>query len=578
MIHCLRPSRISFLILFVTRLSLLSLICFPVVPAQYHFESWTTDNGLPQNSIRSIVQTRDGYLWMATFDGLVRFNGVQFKVFDKSNTRGLSTNRFTVLYEDKDGTLLIGTGDGGLTSYRNGVFTSYTATDGVPAGQIISFTHDLNGELLLGIGSGKFYKRNGKFIPAPPEYSDQNTRHYLAPSGGQWTIRPGEAREIKAGRITRYPMTLNLPSGSWPFEDSKGNLWLSEPGNLYRLRDGRVTRYSQKDGLSPRTVLHPYCEDNEGGIWFAGEPLVRFKDGRFTAYGNEILAGLSVNTILKDHEGTIWIGTSRGLYRLTKQFITGYSTASGLLHREVYPILQSRNGDIWVGSIRGLSRFSDGDFHNTLLPAPNNIVQALGEDAQGRLWIGLVGGLLRYEDGKLKDLSSLIKATVSTILTDRAGNVWVGSERGLFKFQNDQVAAHYTTKEGLPADDVTVIYEDRHGSLWIATPGNLSRFEQGKFISHAMPGRQAANHIRCLYEDADGTFWLGTYDDGLLRFRDGRFFKYTVDQGLFNNGVCQILEDRRGYLAIDLADGNADCDNNVWKGNSFTSANQPCIQ
>jgi ligand-binding sensor domain-containing protein len=307
-------SQVHLLILTVMRLSLLPLIWFSTAAAQYHFEGWTTDDGLPQNSIRSIIQTRDGYLWMTTFDGLVRFNGVQFKVFDKSNTTRLST------------------------TYRD--------------------------------------------------------------------------------------------------------------------------------------------------IYFAAGP-----------------------------------------------------------------------DDIWVGSIRGLSRYRDGLFHNTPLPEPHNRVEALGEDNAGRLWIGVVGGLLRYENGKLKNLSSLVKGTVTTILTDRHANVWVGSANGLFKFKDDQLVAHYTTTEGLPFNDIKVTHEDREGALWISTPGNLARFEEGKFVSYAMPPGLATNHIRCIYEDLEGTFWIGTYDDGLSRFREGRFFNYRMAHGLFDNGVFQILEDRHGYFWITCNKG-----------------------
>src|ERR1044071_5461654 len=145
----------------VTRLSALSLFVLiwllpATASAQYRFDSWTTDNGLPQNTVHSIIQTRDGYLRLTPFDGLVRFDGVRFTIFDKGNTRGLRTNRFTYLYEDKDGTLWIGTGDGGLTLYRNGVFNSYTPADGLLGGQVIDFAPDLKGELLIRIGGGQF--------------------------------------------------------------------------------------------------------------------------------------------------------------------------------------------------------------------------------------------------------------------------------------------------------------------------------------------------------------------------------------------------------------------------------------
>src|SRR6185369_2499222 len=553
------PQPAKVYVLAIARLYLLSLFWFSSATAQYRFDSWTTDNGLPQNSIFSIIQTRDGYLWMTTFDGLVRFDGVQFRVFNKGNTKGLSTNRFTALYEDKDGTLWAGTSDGGLTRYRDGVFTSATVADGVPEGPVLFFSRDLKGELLIGIGNGQFYMREGKFIRVPPEYLVPMLKsNYLAPSGSQWTVEANEARQLNNERMTRYRIKLKDTFYAHPYEDSERNLWVSEVSAIYKLRDGQVTRYSQKEGVPSRGSLRPYCEDDEGGVWFAAEgAIARFKDGRFTVYGNNReLAGLDITCLFKDREGTIWIGTSGGLFRLTKQFITAYSTPSGLLHHEVYPILQSRNGDIWVGSILGLSRFRNGVFHNTPLPVPANNVQALSEDSTGRLWIGIVDGLFRYENGKLENLSSLVgKATVCTILMDRNGDVWVGSERGLFKFKEGRVVAHYTTKEGLPLDDVRVIHEDRQGTLWIGTSGSLTRFEDGKFISYRMSESVSHSHIRCIYEDADGTFWIGTYDDGLSRFRDGRFVNYRMDQGLFDNGAFHISEDHHGQFWISCNKG-----------------------
>lgn len=532
--------------------------------AQYRFDSWTTDNGLPQNSVRSIIQTRDGYLWLTTFDGLVRFDGARFTVFDKSNTRGLSSNRFTALYEDKNGTLWAGTGDGGLTLYRDGLFTSYTTADGLPNGQILGFEYDLNGELLTDIGDVRFYRRGAKFIPASPEYQARDVRHYLAPSGTQWTFAANGAKQVRNNFVTQYPMKLSFADGVWPYEDSQGNLWLANQSDVYRLRDGQATRYLEKHGAPPDTLLRPYCEDDEGGIWFASGPVhlsgkgvARFKDGRFTVYGKGIgLDNLTVGCIFKDREGTIWIGTSGGLRRLTKQAITGYSTVNGLLHREVYPILQSRNGDIWVGTIRGLSRFRDGEFKNTPLPDRYNIVQALCEDEAGRLWIGVVGGLLRYQEGRLKNLSRLIDgSTVCAISNDHNGNVWVGSERGLFKFTGERVAAHYTAKDGLAGDDVRVIHEDRHGDLWLGTNGGLSQLKAEKFTSYTVAQGLPGNRIWSIHEDADATLWIGTYDDGLSRFHEGRFFNYKIEHGLFDNGVFQILEDRRGYFWISCNKG-----------------------
>lgn len=201
----------------LSSLSILSLIVLggATVTTQYRFESWTADEGLPQNSVRSIIQTRDGYLWLTTFDGLVRFDGVRFTVFDKSNTGGLRTNRFTSLHEDRDGTLWAGTGDGSVTLYRDGVFTSYTTADGLPASQVMCFAYDLKGELLVNMDSGRFYMRDGRFVAAPPEYQNPDMKFYLAPSGAQWTITKSGTTQEVGGRATQYALKLtSIPPGS----------------------------------------------------------------------------------------------------------------------------------------------------------------------------------------------------------------------------------------------------------------------------------------------------------------------------------------------------------------------------
>ena len=528
--------------------------------AQYRVDTWTTDEGLPQKSVFSIIQTRDGYLWLSTFDGLVRFDGVRFTVFDKSNTKGLTSNRFTALYEDKDGTLWAGMGDGSLTRYRDGVFTTITRTAGM--GEVLGFDRDLTGEVLVKIRGKQFYLHDGDLVVAPPEYQTQDTKLYLAPSGAKWTISKTETTEVRDGRIIHYPLKLSFDYTIRPLEDSQKNLWLADPSALYRLRDGRVTRYTGQSWSPPDVQVRPAIEDDEGSVWFAtGSPkgsvgLVRFKDGKFDSYGgNSGLKGQTINCVFKDSEGTIWAGSSLGLHRVTKQIIHSYSTAEGLSELEVYPILQARNGDIWIGSLNGLSCYKDGRFKSVRLPEPYNVIQSLGEDRSGRLWIGVINGLFLLDKGKLKNLSTLVgQSTVGTILTDHNGHVWAGTVNGLFELDGERIVAHYTTKDGLPADDIAVIHEDRQGQLWIGTAGALTQFRERRFVSHRMSEGAGAS-LRSVYEDTDGTFWLGTYDDGLFRYRAGNFVNYRVEHGLFNNGVFQILEDRQGQFWISCNRG-----------------------
>ncbi len=543
----------------------LCLIAAAPAAAQYRFDHWTTDNGLPQNTVRAIVQTRDGYLWLTTFDGLARFDGVRFTVFNKSNTPAITNNRLTALYEDKDGTLWIGADQGEVVSYRAGVFKSYASAEGPRGATIGDFRRDFNDELMI-ITAGAYYLRAGKFIPAPAEYSDPKLRLYRGPSGSRWTIDARGVRQVKDGRETYYPIKFEWDEGIGgldAYEDSQGNLWVGDWVSVYRLRDGQVTRYTAADGL-PRMILRPQCEDDDGGVWFStgavareGFGVVRFKDGRFTIYGRDTgLPKTIYNQFVKDREGSIWIAAVSGLHRVRKELITSYSTAHGLAHNEVYPLLQTRNGDIWVGTIHGASLFRNGSFAGNPLPGFTQIVQSFWEDRAGRLWIGAWESLHRYENGRLKTLTPLLggAALVWAIREDRTGAVWVATHRGLFKFEGDKVAAHYTTKDGLPSDDVKVIHESvgesEQSVMWFGTYGGLARFRDGQFISYTTAEGLAGNRVRSLYEDADGALWIGTYDDGLSRLRNGRFFNYRTEQGLYNNGVFQILEDRRGNFWI----------------------------
>jgi ligand-binding sensor domain-containing protein len=295
----------------------------------YRFDHWTTDDGLPQNTVTSVVQTRDGYLWLTTFDGLARFDGVRFTVFDKNNSRGINTNRFTGLYGAGDGSLLIATEDGGLIVYRNGVFTNYTTADGLPSDQVLEFFPDFDGEPIIATPKGSVYLRDGKIVPAPPQYQNPRIKLYLAPSGAQVTIDAGGVTRVKDGRATHYPIKLaanNFSAGVTPYEDSRKNLWILEGLNLYLLRDGQVTPFPDAP------PLRPMCEDADGGVWFgkpvlveySGDFLARFKNGRFTFFG--VADGL------------------------LQQLMAAYSTESGLAIHEVYPLAQSRDSQIWIGT------------------------------------------------------------------------------------------------------------------------------------------------------------------------------------------------------------------------------------
>ncbi|MBI4748112.1 MAG: hypothetical protein HY774_06455 [Acidobacteria bacterium] len=532
--------------------------------AQYRFDTWTTDDGLPQNAVFAVTQTRDGYLWLTTLDGLVRFDGVTFTVFNKGNSRGLTSHRFSALFEDSDGTLWIGTIDGGLTRYRDGVFTTFTKVDGLPHDGVRAIQGDLNGDLIITTDGGFAYWRGGRLVADPEQLDSDRAVLYVSPTGTRWRWDEQGVHRM-TGRTATFPIqfphrkNINLTL----IEDRQGNLWVGAYNDgIYCISGDRLTHFTTSDGLPAGRLILPRCQDRTEGIWFSAEDwlgnlpsrLLLFKNGRFSTYPTSLL----VKTIFEDREGTLWIGTNgQGLNRLTHQFITTYSTANGLVSNNVYPIYQDRAGNIWIGAFGGVSRFNDGVFTNYTvkdgLLSPN--VQAFCEDDAGRLWMG--GRPSYFQNSQfhlpLGDIPFNDYVCYS-IYQDRSGVLWFGTHRGLVKYDHGKTL-FLTVEDGLPGSNVSAIHQDRQGVLWFATSGGIARLENGKFTALTVKDGLTSNFVRCIYEDADGVLWFGTYDGGLSRYQAGRFTSYTTREGLHNNGVFQILEDDRGNFWISCNQG-----------------------
>jgi ligand-binding sensor domain-containing protein len=176
---------------------------FQIIKGQCHFDSYTTDNGLPQNGVRGIAQTPDGYLWFTTFDGLVRFDGAKFKVFDKNNSKGILSNRFFTLQAQPDGILFAGTEDGGLTVYRGGEFQTYTVADGLPSNEIILMKSDARGEIFISTAAGDVYFRDGMFVPVADADNPNQGKFYLSPTGNL-VLRQKRSQANRARRARNF--------------------------------------------------------------------------------------------------------------------------------------------------------------------------------------------------------------------------------------------------------------------------------------------------------------------------------------------------------------------------------------
>jgi signal transduction histidine kinase/ligand-binding sensor domain-containing protein len=535
------------------------LLCLCVAPALAggRFDNWTTENGLPQNSINEILQTRDGYIWLATFGGLVRYDGVQFTVFNRGNTKGLGSNRILCLLATPDGALWIGTEDGGVSRFKDGLFTAYTTADGLPENKIWGFVIDDDNPLVIVTHHGAARWQNDRFVPYPFARKTINDAswavyYYLRHNLARMLEEPGSPLESLKAKLADQTVTS-------VYIDANNSIWVGAKSALMRMQNGVLTAYGDAYGV-PNSAVVRWYQDRQGAIWMGteGAGVLRFKDGRFSRYTTaDGLSSDSISAIFQDREGTMWIGTSNGgLNRLKRQIITDYSDRDGLTGKNAYPIYQDGSGDIWIGC-GGLFRFREGKFTRYEHAAPPGlraderpfvVPTALFKDSSGVLWMGAVGGLYRFDSGRFTRERILPWPTfIWSIYQTADGSMWFGCESGLVKYSAGR-ADLFNTTNGLAGNDVKIICDDREGGLWLGTWGGLSHLKDGKLTSYRQQDGLPSDRVRSLYLDRDGMLWIGTYDGGLARLKDGRFTHYSVENGLFDEGVFQILEDDRGNL------------------------------
>lgn len=524
-------------------------------PARYHYAAWTVDEGLPQNSVNSILQTRDGYLWLTTSDGLVRYDGERFVVFNRSNSDGVVSNRFRPLYEGEDGALWAGTDDGGVTVLRGGRFTTYTTKEGLPDDQIWALAGDGAGGVLAFTKSGPARWDGGRFKPFTPSAPGTNFwSAFPSRSGGLWYMDKGGLHKADTRGLVTYAQADGLPPGSVAtiYEDSRGDVWFGmRPALLARLREGKFTTYGEGDGL-PKAYVSAAFEDSRGGVLFGtdGGGLLRFDGTGFTTLVEPTeQTARKIVSIYEDREGNVWTGTvNNGLNRLTRNVVTVLSGREGLSDNYIYPVLEDRGGAVWVGTwLKGLFRYEGGAFTNygEKIGERFGLVTALYEDGEGRLWVATSGGLGWISGGRYTRLEEFKGPLVQVISEDASGRVWFGTKGGLYSYAGGELR-RFTSKDGLADDEVTDLLGARDGGMWVATWGGVSRMDGERFTSFRESDGLSSNHVRTLHEDSDGALWVGTYDGGLTRVKGGRFTRYTTAEGLFSNGVFRVLEDDAG--------------------------------
>jgi diguanylate cyclase (GGDEF)-like protein len=529
--------------------------------ASYVCRSWNTHDGLPQISVQAVAQTADGFLWLGTQEGLVRFDGVKFMVFNKKNTPEFRHSDIRALRTGRDGRLWIGTANG-LLSYKDGAFATHFLGRN-PVGDFISdLFEDETGTLWIGTSGGGLNRlQDGAFTTFTTRDGlavDVVTSVWRSSDGVLWVGTANGLCRMKDGRITVFTGKDGLPSDFVTAlrETSDRSLWVGTRRGLARYKSGRFRIFTTNDGLSSDSVSCIF-EDRKGGIWIGTENkgVDYFDAGRFSAYTTS--EGLSDNFILsifQDREDIIWVGTySGGLNSLWQGKFTNLTVRDGLPSKDARTVLESRDGSLWVGTRDGgLARLHDGttQIFTAKDGLPDNTVRALFEDEDGTLWIGTNNGLSRFKEGRFTNFSrkdGLDHDYVRCIVRDSAGRLWVGtSGGGVHLFQGGRLV-NYRDK-GIPENVVRCFEVGRDGSLWIGSNTGLTRWQEGRVTNFSDKDGLPKDPIYAILEDDDQVLWLGSYGGGLCRLKDGHFAQFTVKEGLFDDVVYRILDDGVGNL------------------------------
>jgi PAS domain S-box-containing protein len=528
---------------------------------QYPHSKWRNDAGLPQNSVLSIAQTAEGFLWLGTEEGLARFDGLSFKVFDNRNTPELHSNEISALFADHLGRLWIGTGGGGLTVLEGRQFRNYSRANGLSSDVITALDEDAAGTLYIGTdGGGLNVLKDGRFrafkatdgLPDDAVLSithDSSGTVWAGTHSGIGFVRDGRAgtdqrAELKGKRIRAIRF------------DSRGALWAgTNDDGLFCMAAAPCGHYTKRDGLPSNTIWN-LAIDRNGVIWVGtgAGGLSRFLNGAFQNYSvKDGLSDNDITSLLEDRDGSMWIGTgSGGLNQLRDAAFVTLSKADGLSSDVALSVFEDSKGAMWVGTDQGLNRVKEGRVTAWTKRdgLSDNLVFSLCEDSGHAIWAGTKKGLNRIKDGKVKVFTTrdgLPNDVVPALSCGPSGNIWIGTRGGVARFVDGRFDT-ITSKDGLSNPFVLSIYEDERGVVWIGTEGGgLNRLEGGRITSFSRREGLPNEVVRTI-AGVDGDLWLGTNGGGLVRFDGRNFTSLKEKNGLHSDSVFAILDDQLGNL------------------------------
>jgi signal transduction histidine kinase/ligand-binding sensor domain-containing protein len=524
---------------------------------QYVHRIWQTQPGLPQTAIFAVSQTRDGYLWLGTESGVVRFDGVRFTPVPELEGAQLDDIRARAFVEDARGRVWIVSSTLGLVRMDGQHVKVFTPKDGLPRGE--------------------------------------TSCAFTAQTGEVWICTSSGMARFEGDRLQTYGQGLRgRPLAGCQTPDSM--IWIAGDGWVASSNGSQFTSFPLRSIPPGAGVRSLVCRDD--GVWVGTmRGLIHFSGGKERRFTNENgLPDAGIMSLAKGSRGELWIGTRNGLSRYVNGAFESFTYGDGLSQKDVYSIYEDREGSLWVATKYGLNEFLDGPAtrftRNQGLPS-NNVGPVL-EDRSGNLWVGFLdAGLARWNGRRFSLVQNLVSPKVTTLMESADGSLWVGTDQGLTRMEAGEVKETFDVQRGLPSNRIHSLYMDHSGTIWVGTEKGAAMYRDGGFVEPAgftsstrvpivaigetrnrellfaaergnvyvlangklsvlkdgvSPGGSPLTNVISIHGDKDGLIWMGTTMFGLRLLRDGKIHRFLRTDGLFDGEIYGFVSDSGGQL------------------------------
>ncbi|HYE87624.1 MAG TPA: response regulator [Vicinamibacterales bacterium] len=527
--------------------------------SQYVLLSWDSERGLPQNSVSAIAQTGDGYIWIGTQEGLVRFDGVQFTIFDRRQGH-LPHNEVTALLAAADGGLWIGMRDGSVSKFANGRFNAAT---GAQRRAVLGFADRGDGTLWMAVEEqGVAACRGGSCITLNASHGLPDNRVTAMTSdarGRIWVATLDGVARIGGRGDGQDRITTAMPglAAHALTRDGAGDVWIASAQGIYRVTGDTPARITPQAGCSPSPGATMLLVDRHQNVWTSAtdDRLLRIDAaGRCSLLGDGTRNSHELISGLEDGEGNLWIGTGGGgLSRLSDGLVTAYTTTHGLADDDTVAVFQDRHGDVWVGTQLGLDRIRDGIVSPVERATLGCRVGAFAPRANDGFWFACGSAIMEWAGGAIRKRAELVtegpRARVRSLLESPDGSLWIGTDNGLSHFDGRQVRV-LGKADGMTSDLIGPMQLDRDGRLWVGTKGAGVHILSNAHVVQVLNTATglSSDVITAIDRDPDGSVWIATAGGGLNWVKDGRVSTFTTADGLFDDRLYTIVRDDHGWL------------------------------